>query len=233
MSNLETSPVPTNGKRSIALRLCLWAGVVGPILFVLVFTIDGFLQPHYSAMSQAVSYLAVASNGWIQDANFIVLGLLLILFALGFSRWMRPVIKQGPLLASTILLLLVGLGFINSGLFTAAAPGESPTAVHIVLHTIGFNVIFLSLSIACLIVGWQFRKTVAWRGYGWYSLITGLVTLVITFLGLLASFGLFSNGTQAPPPPYAGLFNRILVVEAFAWYVVIAGRMLTITYKEG
>ena len=66
MSNLETSPVPTNGKRSIALRLCLWAGVVGPILFVLVFTIDGFLQPHYSAMSQAVSYLAVASNGWIQ-----------------------------------------------------------------------------------------------------------------------------------------------------------------------
>ncbi len=224
MNDFNPSSAATSRKRSLALRLCIWAGVIGPILFVFVFSLDGFLKPSYSAMSQPISYLEVGSNGWIQSANFIVLGLLLILFALGFSQRMDPLIKQLPLLASTALLLLVGLAFANDGVFIPAAPGESQNAVHAVLHTTGFEVIFFSLPIACLIIGWQLRKTAVWHGYGWYSIITGLITVIPALFVLFSSFA--SPGTQTPS--FAGLINRIFVVEALAWYVVMGIRMLTL-----
>jgi hypothetical protein len=66
--------------------------------------------------------------------------------------------------------LLVGLAFINDAVFIPAATTESPTVAHAVLHGIGFDVIFFALPLACIIVGWQLRKTAAWRGYGWYSI---------------------------------------------------------------
>ncbi len=182
MNDFNPSSAATSRKRSLALRLCIWAGVIGPILFVFVFSLDGFLKPSYSAMSQPISYLEVGSNGWIQSANFIVLGLLLILFALGFSQRMDPLIKQLPLLASTALLLLVGLAFANDGVFIPAAPGESQNAVH------------------------------------------GLITVIPALFVLFSSFA--SPGTQTPS--FAGLINRIFVVEALAWYVVMGIRMLTL-----
>jgi hypothetical protein len=192
---------------------------------VLVFTIDGFLKPGYSAMSQAVSYLAVGSNGWIQGANFIVLGLSLTLFALGFFQWMRPVIKQSWLFVSTIFLLLSALGYVAAALFVAAAPGEPQTALHVVLHTLSFQVIFFSLPIACFLIGEQLRKTVAWCGYGWYSIITGLITLIPAFFSLASFFS--TGGTQS----LGGLFNRIFVIEALAWYVVMGSRILILARR--
>ncbi|GAC1631166.1 MAG: hypothetical protein NVS4B7_19370 [Ktedonobacteraceae bacterium] len=220
MTQFSMQPELSNRKRSIILRLCIWAGVVGPILFTLVFTIDGLLKPGYSAMSQAVSYLAVGSNGWIQDANFMVLGLLLTLFALGFSQWMRPVIKQSQLLVSTIFLLSAALGYVGAALFIAAAPDESQNVMHVVLHTISFQVIFFSLPIACIIIGWQLRKIVAWSGYGWYSIITACITIIPALFSVASFFS--AAGTQS----LGGFFNRIFVIEALAWYVVMGSRML-------
>lgn len=216
------SAASTSGQRSLALRLCLGAGIVAPILFVLAFTLDSLLKPGYSAMSQAISYLEVGANGWIQSANFIILGLALILFALSFSHWMGPLMTPIGLRASTLLLLLVGLGFVNDGIFIAGSPSESPHAVHVVLHTIGFDVIFFSLPMACLIVGARLARTRGWRGYGWYSLITGLITLVPVIFSLLS---IFTPATQTQPFALAGLINRIFVIEALAWYVVMGSHL--------
>jgi len=179
-------------------------------------------------MSQPISYLEVGSNGWIQSTNFIVLGLLLILFAFGFAQRMDSLIKRLPLLVSTVLLLLVGLAFVNDGIFIPAAPEESQNAIHAVLHAIGFEVIFFSLPIACLIIGWQLWKTAAWRGYGLYSIITGLITVIPALFILFSLFA--SPGTQNPS--FTGLINRIFVVEALAWYVVMGIRMLTLAKRS-
>ena len=50
----------TSGKRNLAQRLCIWAGIVGPILFVLLFTIAGLLYPGYSPISQVISVLGAS-----------------------------------------------------------------------------------------------------------------------------------------------------------------------------
>ncbi|MGB8388504.1 DUF998 domain-containing protein, partial [Mycobacterium sp.] len=58
-------------------RVLLTCGVVAGPLFVVVFLIEGALQPDYSPMRQPVSSLSIGSMGWTQMANFLVTGLLM------------------------------------------------------------------------------------------------------------------------------------------------------------
>src|SRR5947209_9179575 len=100
MSDVNTS------SWSLAVHLCLWTGIISPILFAIVFMIDGFLKPGYSAYSEAISYLEVGTNGWIQQVNFILFGLLLSAFLVGYVRCMRPILGQRWLYAASAFLAL-------------------------------------------------------------------------------------------------------------------------------
>jgi hypothetical membrane protein len=75
-------------------RALLAAGIVGPILFVAVFTVAGWLRPRYSATAEAVSDLGVGEAAWIQNANFFVFGALLLAFATGLRRAMSGVVGR-------------------------------------------------------------------------------------------------------------------------------------------
>src|SRR5438067_1578096 len=109
MSDVNTPTAP-GVRQSLALRLCLWAGIVGPLLFVLVFTVDGALTPGYSAMREVVSFLELGPTGWIQRLNFLLTGLFFILFAFGFFHWMRPRSASGWLSVTIVLIALSGVG---------------------------------------------------------------------------------------------------------------------------
>ena len=61
------------------------AGMIGPALFTLSFTIHGFLRPGYSPVRNYVSELAIGSSGWIQIVSFLLLGLSVIWLAIGVS----------------------------------------------------------------------------------------------------------------------------------------------------
>lgn len=115
----------TAGKRqAIATRLCTRAGIVGPVLFFVVFTIDGALTPGYSAWAEPISYLELGPAGWVQVANFIVLGVLLAAFAFAFFRRVRGRLGGVSPAASTILLVVSGLGYVMAGLFVTPRPGS-------------------------------------------------------------------------------------------------------------
>src|SRR5947209_16644746 len=111
MSDVNTS------SWSLAVHLCLWTGIISPILFAIVFMIDGFLKPGYSAYSEAISYLEVGTNGWIQRADFLLLGLLLLAFLVGYISRMRPILGAGWLYAASAFLLLSDLGCIMACFF--------------------------------------------------------------------------------------------------------------------
>ncbi len=82
----------------------------GP-LFVVVFVIEGALRPDYSPVRQPLSSLSIGGPGWMQMANFLVTGLLVVAFALGLQqcgkgRWLP------------ILVGLIGVGLIGASVFT-------------------------------------------------------------------------------------------------------------------
>ena len=201
------------------LHFAAWAGVVSPILFVLVFSLDGFLQPGYSTVSQMISWLALRPNGWVQDWNFVVFGLLLIFFAIGFFLRMRPLLPEKWVWVCTLLLLISGAAWTNDGVFVSDAPDAAGMTGHGMLHDIGFLVIFSLLVITFFIIGRHLLKVPAWHGYGWYATISGFVAL-----GLF----LFLIYTGVDAPQITGLANRLLIGEAIAWYVVMGCRFLTL-----
>ena len=212
MTQRETRPPRARGKSTLVAQLCALAGVVGPIIFVLGFTIAGWLTPDYSPLRQSVSSLgAEGPYLWLQNANFIVFGLLLMAFALGFFQQMQQLLTREGALTSTLLLMLTGAGLVNDGFFT-----EGPvTTLHGLLHGLGFLVIFVSLIVALFIVGHQLSSLAAWRSAGWYSTMTGLLTLGVLIL----------SAVFAEPLQLTGLFQRVLVVVAFGWYVVMGIRL--------
>jgi hypothetical protein len=111
--------------------------------------------------------------------DLVISGLLFIIFAFGFYQQMRPVISRRWLLASTILLMLSGAGVTNEGIFHQPAHGDPAARLFIVIHGIGLAVLFYSLIIALLIIGWHLCKTRTWRRYGLYLLLTALATFLL------------------------------------------------------
>ena len=226
------NPTATTSKqRSLVSRLCLWAGIVGPLFFVLVFTIDGFFTPGYSAMRDVVSFLELEPAGWIQGLNFLLTGLLFMLFAFGFFQWMRPVSTRGWRSVTAILIALSGVGMIMESLFFPDAAGTAQPSVHGTLHPIAFSLIFLSLGIASLLVAGKFLRTPGWRVHGVYSLLAGLFPIVAALGNLYSSF-IVSTASKTPftsttsQLAVGGLINRLLILVAFAWYVILAIHLL-------
>lgn len=151
----------------------LSAGVVaGPLFLGLgllqAFTVDGFdLRRH------PLSLLSVGEHGWIQIANFVVTGVLVIACAVGLRRALHPGRggTWGPWLVG-----VYGIGLIVAGVFTAdpgvgfpaGAPEGAPPelSVHAILHGVGAALAFNGMAIACLVFA---RRFAALRSRGWVA----------------------------------------------------------------
>ena len=192
------------------LRLVL-AGVVGPPLFVLAFTVLGQFTPGYSPASQVISDLELVQNGWIQQLNFLQCGASIVVFALGLRKEMLGAVRR--LRLATTLLVFSGAGMIDASFFTPAFPIE---------HTLGFLFFIVPLTAAIFLLGRQFLVG-RLRNLGAYSLSSGSVTLI-----LLLYF--FFQGASAPisttPTGLIGVVNRLFVVAALSWFVVTGAALL-------
>lgn len=175
-SRARTTPTAAPGRGQRLARTGLWAGMVGPVLFALVFSIDGALKPGYTAMAQAVSYLEVGSYGWVQMANFAVFAVLLVGFGYGFTHAMRPIMARRPLWTAGYLGVSAA-GYLTAAVFPPAAFGQSQTDLIPTLHTVAFEMCFFGLDLACVTAGLSLIRTAGWRRYGGYSVLTGIVLL--------------------------------------------------------
>lgn len=190
------------------------AGVIGPPLFVVGFVVAGLLRPGYSGLRQEVSALGVGPMSWLQNGNFILFGALLVLFAVGFAAGTRGWVGRGSWWAMVVLLGLSGVGVILSGVFTAA-PGTE------VLHWLGgFVLAFLPPIIVLFIAAATLRHSAAWRPVARYSLVLGIVAVA-----LIAATFVFLNPAFPTLNQFGGLLQRLLVVDVFAWHVVVGWRL--------
>jgi len=191
--------------------------VINPIVFVLAYTVAGILRPGYSPIHQAISDLGVGPNGSLMDTIAVLHALLLMAFAVGFALLMRQVLTVGWLWSGTALLVLRGLAQVTTGLFT-----DAPATVRI--HSLATIVALVSMIGAFLVIGLGLRRTSQWRGWGAYSLVTALVTLVL----VAVEFWVFTPGTPLASAQVGGLMERVLSLETLAWYVVFGWRLFVL-----
>src|SRR6266704_711398 len=100
--------------QSLATRLLIAGGAIGPLLFIIVLLIEGATRPGYSAWHNYGSSLSLGPGGWVQIANFIVCGLLMLCFAIG----LRQVFRTGKgAVWGPLLLGIFGVSLIVAGVF--------------------------------------------------------------------------------------------------------------------
>ena len=61
-------------------KLLIACGAIGPLLFIFVFLVEGATRPGYSAWHNFVSDLSLSNQGWMQIANFLTCGVLMLCF---------------------------------------------------------------------------------------------------------------------------------------------------------
>ena len=217
---METS-VQSEGSQSVATRLLLACGAIAPLLNIVVLLTLGATRPGYNAWQIPDSSLELGEGGWIQITNYIVTGVLLLGFAIGLRRVLRP--GRGSTW-EPILLGIYGLTFIAAGIFVTDPvlgypPGASSTpTVHGILHDLFGQLQFISLSVACFVLARRDATDPAGRGWAWYSVATGLL-LAASDIFFALTFKLVDGGP-------VGLIERIGIIAGCSWVALLAIRLM-------
>lgn len=198
-------------KSTTTQRMLATSGVIGPILFTAVVVILALLRPEYSHISQPISDLGAvgAPNATIQDANFIVFGLLVLAFAYGLHKGIGD--GKGSKIGPIAVAFFGGFSAIGDGIFPL--PMEP-------FHTLLFLVGIIPFMVGTFVISRRLKQDTRWQGYRLYSLATGVIA-VILFLVLLygatTSLQIF------------GALQRLFLAPLFIWIEVMAIHLLRLS----
>jgi hypothetical protein len=204
----------TMGRRTIA----GWAGMIGSALFVAIFTLEGWLRPSYDPCSTFISELSIGPRGWIQILNFIILGILFLLFTWGVAAEFRKgkASKAGP-----ILLAIIGFSFLVSGPLVTDLAGTPRDQMSLqgILHGIFEALVFSFSPVSCFVFWRRFRQDQNWKHLQGWTLAVGIITLAAVVLLSAAT------KTQDIPnalTPWSGLIQRMVIIPYLIWIFTFA-----------
>jgi len=191
--------IQPRSRLQLALLAC---GLAGGFFFMVSYSLAGAFTPGYRWLYDTISSLETYRTDNWQQANFILFGLLNILFAIGLARE----VKWG-FSGTTIFIcqLLSGIALIGDGFFI-----HNP--MHMVFDLVTFNASLLTL----LFFTGQFYKNSQWRGWIAYSICTAM--LMMAFLTVFG-MSLYNGGR-------AGLFERLAVLPRTIWSVTLVIQLL-------
>jgi hypothetical protein len=199
-------------------RLAGLAGLIAPIVFIGIFTMEGWLRPGYSAFEMYISALSLGSGGFIQIANFLVFGLLFLLFArtLASEYKKRSVSRAGP-----TLLTIFALCLFFSGPFVMDPMGTPPAqiSVHGTIHGILGGIAFLLMPTSCFVFLRRFRQNSSWNSFAPFTLLMSIL--------LSATLALFIFSTKFPIGQnifhsWFGLIQRMVLIPYMFWLFTFA-----------
>jgi hypothetical membrane protein len=204
--------------RALAIRLGALTGIAGPVLFTIAFLAqEVFRRAEFDPIAEPVSALEAGPNGWLQQVNFVVFGLMLLTFAVGLHLGVAPsrLGTLGPLLLSVASI----------GLFLAAALPLREDAAGVTYdpggHFIAGVTFFLSTSLAMLVLSRRLRTDPQFRPLATYTAVCG----VLAVLGFVA-MGRFAMPDDAPLHEVAGLIQRMtILLVTFPCLVALAFRL--------
>jgi hypothetical membrane protein len=173
--------IQDRSRTETATRAMLACGLVAGPLFVATAIVQMLTRDGFDLRRHPISLLSVGEHGWIQMSNFIVAGVLSILFSIGVAR----VLTDGPGRRwAPRFLTLFGVGLVIGGMFSAdpalgfpaGAPEGYPEHIttHGMIHAFAPPLSFLSLIAAFLVIASRFSA----EGLRRAALLTRLVAAV-------------------------------------------------------
>lgn len=175
-------------------RLLLCGAIAGP-LFVLTALIQDYTRPGFDPRVYLLSLHSLGDWGWVQIVNFVLAGLLNLLYAVGLWRRLHrgPAGTWGPLLIGAYGLGLVAVGIFTTDPVNGFPPGASKPAQpswHGAIHALGGLFIFVVLAAALAVFTRLFLARIE-RWWAFYCLASAILLLLIFF-------GSFTNPALTP-----------------------------------
>jgi hypothetical protein len=195
----------------------LICGAVGPVLFIVVFLVEGALRPSYRPWRHFVSLLALGDRGWIQTANFVVCGSLTLMSSIGVASVLDSVAL--PALLGIFSSALIVSGFFPAdpalgyplGTETTWPPAASRNGT---VHNVAGLLAFVSLPAASFV--FAHAADGVWRIY---SIVTG-VLMPVFFVASAALAERCARG-QLPDAP-VGVAQRVSIIIGWTWVAFLA-----------
>ena len=203
-------------------KLSAWAGIFAPIIFVGVFMVEGAVRNGYDPKSMYISTLSLGNRGWIQIANFLVLGLLLFIFTLGLSKEF-PTGKASR--GGIISLYIISVLFFISGPFVMD-PADTPAdqmSIHGLVHGLSGGIVFLMMPMIIFIFLRRFMSDPKWQSFRWWTLILGIIeALGVIVFTYVSKIPIEQNGYVNS----LGLFQRIALIPFMVWIFIFGIELL-------
>ena len=200
--------------------------MMGPIAFTIAWIVAALVQDEYSVRREDISALAAldAQNAWIMITGFLLLGVGIVALGAGLAG----ALKGRPATVGSILVVVAGVGIIVAGLARNDCSSELDACAdrvdagdvswHHATHDLASLVVFLALVAAPLVFARAFRGDQSWRDLRTYSLITGVLGLVLLVLFLTGVAGSWN-----------GLLQRVFVTVLFLWIAVLGARLIRLS----
>lgn len=196
-------------------RSLLGYGMLAGPFYLVVSLIQAFVREGFDFGRHALSHLANGPGGWVQTANFLLTGLMVIGAAVGIGRVPGPKSRAltwflGGFGASMIVAAIFPADPVDG--FPVGTPEGFPTSIsttgliHFIAGTLGFT----SLAISCFVAS----RTMSRRNtpsLAIFSFLSGLAVLLGFFGGAV-----FSSNSAG----IAGIWFSVLV--GWAWLAVVS-----------
>jgi hypothetical protein len=210
-------------KKNNLTNTLLKCGVVAGPLYIFVGIVEMFLNPGFSITKHSLSLLSAGSLGWIHITLFIVVGLLVILGAVGIRKAIKGE-KAGTW--APILLGLYGIGLILAGIFVpdpmkGFPPGETYGTISTsgIMHLVAGMVGFIGLIVSCFVFARRFMS-LRQPDMAMFSWITGIVFFV-------SFFGIAAMSQQADHIVLiVNLAFTFAVVLSWIWFSTVTSRLI-------
>ncbi len=205
-------------RRTSPQRAAAWAGIVAPLVFIATFVALEVLQgSEYDRVADTVSTLAAGSHGWVQGVNFVVFGVLTMVFAVGLHRSIAPS-RAG--IAGPAVLGVSAVANVVAAAFPVRLEADGTTYAP-AGHLVGGMVFFSTAAVSLILLSRRLGKDPRWSGLAAYTAISGVVAVVGFVL-----MGALVMPDDAPLHEYAGLGQRTLLLVVFSCRLTLAVRLL-------
>lgn len=184
---VEQKMPASTARQTAALLAC---GVLAGPLYIAVTAIQAGTREGFDPKNHRYNLLTTGDLGWIHRANYIVAGVLMVLFAVGVGRALR---KGRGARWVPWLFAVYGAAYIASGMFPAdPVVGFPPDTVsasttwHGMAQMASRSVSSASLIAACLVIAVWFNAQ-GRRSWAWLSVAA--VPLPLAAFGVLGAIG--------------------------------------------
>lgn len=200
----------------------LWAGVVAPPIFTVIYLVDGATRAGYDPMRHQVSLLSLGDRGWLQTLSFLVAGGLLVVFAIALRAWLESGTGERAVPGG---IAVAGAGLLLAGIFPTqplfgyppGTPEGMATTVEPAsyVHVGAALLAFFGLAVAALAMALRLWRADS-KSWALASAAAGVVVIV--------AFGASGGGPSGELvfPTTAGLIQRIALSAGLGWVLAVA-----------